>query len=315
MPSPILPNLNPNPLVQPLSLIVTPASPSPGESVAIEAQALTFDSDRANFIWTIDGVSRPDLSGFGKNTFIFTAESVGFGKRVSVRAEPTGDAPITVSKTIYVTDLSLTWTAHTYTPKWYKGKALPVPNARIRIAAIPAFIIDGTPIPANRLIYTWNINGNRVLKGIGKQVLEFQQSEASWDAPTILLNIQDAARRVEKEARIGIASQETHAVIYQTLPLGGIEFRRGTSAFPSIAPGIVDLQAEPFFFNKESRYDLSYQWSVRQATASNLPQNPFILTLDMSGQPSSDVPVTVLIQDPDSSVPPASGFLNIPIRP
>ena len=314
-PSPILPNLNANPLVQPLSIAVTPASPSPGQSVTVEAQAVTFDSDRANFVWTVDGVSRPDLSGFGKNTFTFTAGSVGSQKRVSVRAEPTGDTPITASKTIYITDLSLTWTAHTYIPKWYKGKALPVPNATIRIAAIPTFIIDGTPISANRLIYTWDIDGNRVLKGIGKQVLEFKQPEQSWDDYTIVLNVQDAARRIDKEARIGIASQETRAVIYQTLPLGGIEFRRGTSAFPSIVPGIVDLQAEPFFFNKESRFDLSYQWSAQNIIVSNAPKNPFIFTIDMSEQRAGNVPVTVLIQDPDSSAPPASGFLNIPIRP
>ena len=304
----------PNPLVQPLSIVVTPASPSPGESVNVEAHVLTFDADRANFVWTVDGVSRSDLSGFGKNIFTFTAGNVGSGKRVSVRVEPTGEPSVSASQTIYITDLSLTWTAHTYTPKWYKGKALPVPNAKITIAAIPTFIIDDATIPANRLIYTWEIDGYRVLKGIGKQVLELKQPEQSWDTQTVLLNVQDASRRIQKEIRIGIASQQTHAVIYQTLPLGGIEFRRGTSVSPAIAPGVIDLQVEPFFFNKVSRYDLSYQWSVQNIIASSSPKNPFLLTLDAQQLPSSDVPISVFVRDTDTSVPSASGFIGIPIR-
>ena len=126
--------------------------------------------------------------------------------------------------------------------------------------------------------------------------------------------IKDMEQRVQKEVPIGIVSQQTRAVIYQTLPLGGVEFRRGTSAFPPIAPSIVDLQVEPFFFNTQSRYDLSYKWSVQSTVKSGSPKNPFILTLDMAQQPPSDIPVSVIVQSKDDAVPLASYFLSIPIR-
>ena len=301
-------------LVQPITIVATPSSPSPGQSITVEAQTPTIEPYGANFVWTIDGASRPDISGFGKNTFTYTAAEVGSAKRVSVRVQPTGNTPFSGSQTIYTTDLVLTWTAKTYTPKWYKGKALPVPNSTLRVAAIPTFIIGGSMIPPNRLIYTWNVNGNRMLKGTGKQVFELQAPEQSWDTPTVILEIKDMEQRVHKEVPIGIVSQRTHAVIYQTLPLGGVEFRRGTSAFPSIAPSIVDLQVEPFFFNTQSKYDLSYQWSVQSTIATSSPQNPFILTLDMQQSPPSDVPISVIIHDKDNAVPPASSFLSIPIH-
>ena len=229
--------------------------------------------------------------------------------------EPTGKTPFDASQTIYTTDLVLTWTAKTYTPKWYKGKALSVPNSTVRIAAIPTFIVDGSIIPPNRLIYTWNVNGNRMLKGTGKQVFELQTPEQSWDTPIVIVEIKDMEQRVRKEVPIGIVSQQTRAVIYQTLPLGGVEFRRGTPAFPSTAPSIVDLQAEPFFFNTQSKYDLSYQWSVQSTIATSSPKNPFILTLDMQQQPPSDIPVSVIIQSKkDDAVPLASYFISIPIH-
>ncbi len=87
--------------------------------------------------------------------------------------------------------------------------------------------------------------------------------------------------------------------------------------FPSIPPSIVDVQVEPFFFNRESKYDLSYEWSVQGTVASSSPRNPFIITLDMQQQPTSNVPIYVTVQDkvPDTDLylPIASNFLNIPI--
>ena len=312
------PQLFKNQLVPPFTITATPQSPSSGESVTVEAQIAASDPNTTNFIWTIDGVRRNDISGFGKKSFTFIAGEIGSSKRISVRAEPMDDSPVTTSQTIYTTDVALTWTAQTYIPKWYKGKALPIPNSSMRIAAIPTFIIDGSLIPANRLIFTWNIDGKRALQGVGQQVLEFKQPEQAWNTPTIVLTIEDLTKRIKKEIRTGIISTQPHVVIYQSLPLGGIEFRRGTSAFPSTAPGIIDIQAEPFFFNRQSKHDLSYAWSVQGTALSSTPQNPFFLTIDTQGQDLSDVPIRVTVQDSvsatDINLPLASTFLNIPIR-
>lgn len=309
-----VPQFNSNPLGQPLTLVATPSSPSPGESVTVVAQTPSLDKERTDFVWTIDSVRRPDISGLGKNTFTFIAKEVGSATRVSMRIEPAGDLPMTSSLVVYSTDIAITWTANTYVPKWYKGKALPIPNSAMHIAAIPTFIIEGKTLLPDRLIYTWNKDGNRILKGIGKRTLQFQMPEQSWDTPTILLVIEDDLRRIKKEVRVTLVGQTPKAVIYQTLPLGGVEFRRGTSAFPSVAPSIVDLQVEPFFFNQTSKYDLSYKWSIQHIMASSSPQNPFILTLDMREQQPSDIPISVFIKDPDMFGPSATKFLSIPIR-
>ena len=184
------------------------------------------------------------------------------------------------------------------------------------MVALPTFIIDGAQIPASHLVYTWNVNGEQVTKGVGKQTYQYKQPFQAWATPTILVIIEDAAARIHKEMRTLITSQQPHAVIYQSLPLGGIEFRRGTAAFPSIAPGIIDLEVEPFFFNVKSRYSLSYKWSVQQKnTTSSSPQNPFLLTIDAGQQKAGTIPVGISIQDTsdiDSSQ--ANSFLSIPIH-
>lgn len=306
-----------NQLVPPFALIADPPSPSPSQKVTITTQTTSFDPQTTNYFWTIDGEPRPDISGLGKNSYSFTAEEVGSSKHMSVRAEPMDEKSVTASLTVYTTDLAMTWTARTYVPKWYKGKALPVPKAMVRVAAIPTIIVEGTTIPAHKLIYSWHNNGERVVYGVGKQIFEFQEPEQSWDAPTITLIVEDVNRRIQKEARVMITSRIPRAVIYQSFPLGGIEFRRGAFAFPAVQSGVVDVQVEPFFFNKESKYDLLYEWSVQGDIASSTPRNPFFLTLDIPPQSPSNVPIYVTIQDrvPETDLysPFASSFLTIPI--
>ncbi|GEM_PF-1257746 len=303
-------------IVQSVVLSSEPSSPSPEQKVTVQADTPTTDSDRDVFTWIIDGVTRPELSGAGKNTFTYTAGPVGSIKRVSVRVQPINDQAFSSSLNIYTTDIVLTWTADTFIPKWYKGKALPIVNSKIRMVALPTFIVDGAQIPASRLIYAWSVDGNRVSKGVGKQVYDFEQPNQTWATPTILVTVEDSAGRIHKEVRTGMISQQPHAVIYQSLPLGGIEFRRGTAAFPSIAPSIVDLEVEPFFFNVQSRYDLSYTWSVGRSPAANTPQNPFLLTIDAQQQQgNADIPVSIVVQNTsDLDSPAVSSFLSIPIR-
>lgn len=306
-----------NNLIPPFALIADPQSPSPGQQVTIITQATSFDTQRTRYLWTVDGESRPDLSGLGKNSYIFTAAEVGSTKRINVEAQPISDRAVTASLTVYTTDIAMTWTADTYIPKWYKGKALPIPNSMVRVAAIPTIIIEGITIPAEKLIYTWEKNGERILMGIGKQILEFQEPEQSWQIPTIVLTIEDIERRIQKEARVMVASQTPQAVIYQSFPLGGIEFRRGTSAFLPISPGIIDVQIEPFFFNKQSKYDFSYEWLVQGSPVLGSPKNPFLLTLDTQQQLLHDVSIYATVQDKvkdtDLYLPSAGSFVNIPI--
>jgi hypothetical protein len=302
-------------IVQQLSLVSTPASPSPGETVSIQAETPTFDKNTVQFIWTVDGKSRPDLSGFAKNTFTLVAGAVGSTIRVNVEVLPQGFASIRATQTIYISDLSLTWTANTYKPKWYKGKALPVANSILRIAAIPAIIIDGVTIPVNKLIFTWNIDGKRILQQIGAQVFEYKAPERSFNTQLVRVVIEDINKRIKKEARIAINNQQPKAVIYQVFPLGGIGQRRGTTAFSPVSTGSLDLQTEPFFFNVLSRKDLLYEWSAEGKKIMSITENPFFLTLDIQEQSAGTIPVSVFVNDDDMFIPSVERTLTIPFTP
>ena len=303
-------------IVPPFEITVEPPSPSPGETVTITAQTPTFDKNTADFFWTINGKARSDLSGSGKNSFTLTAGDVGSVLDIGVQASEIDGTTLRAAQTVYPSDVVFTWSADTYIPKWYKGKALPVADSALRIVAFPSVIIDGTAIPPERLIYTWSIDGKRVLNGVGAQVLTYPAPTNQYDTQMVILVIQDMEKRITKEARTGIPIREPKTVIYELLPLGGVEFRRGMSMLHSVSGNTLDLQTEPFFYNTSARKNLSYSWTVENKTSSSTPENPFLLTLNFQrGTEQNDIPVSVEVDDTDSFTPSSFMSLIVPLKP
>ena len=164
-------------------------------------------------------------------------------------------------------------------------------------------------------LITWNVNGKRMLQGIGSHIFEYKAPERSFNIPLIRVVVEDMNKRIKKEARIAIANREPKAIIYQVFPLGGIEPRRGTTAFSSVSTGLLDLQIEPFFFNAVSREHLIYEWIAEGKTASTTVENPFFLTLDIQEREPGNIPVSVFVNDNDMFVPSVSKTLTIPFTP
>ncbi len=317
---PTLPSLTPDSpsLTFPLKIgggfgiVATPSSPSPRQPLHIQARTPTFDKNAAEFIWTVNGMRKNDLSGLGKYTFSMTAGEVGSSIKVSVEARTIDGEVFNASETIYVTDLALTWTTDTYVPKWYKGKALPVAGSSMRIVAVPLFIVDGAAVPPEKLIYTWSLNGNNLLSGLGQRTVTVSQSLLPKTSQLIKVVIEDLHKKVRKEQRVAISPRQPRAVVYQVLPLGGIEYRKGISLFSSAARGITDFQVEPFFFSTQARQDVTYRWTVGGKEIIGTPQHPYLLTVDTQEEPPGDVFISVRIDDANTFVPPVTTSVTIP---
>lgn len=294
-------------LPDPVSIIVTPQSPSPGEEITIFAKTPTSDPQTTTFQWTVNGSFRSDLSGRGKNSFTATAGDVGSVIRVAVsisRAEKEGGS---ASATIYVSDLALTWSAETYTPPWYAGKALPIQDSVVRIVAVPEVVISGTRADPANLIYRWSFGNKKdALVGIGENVFFIRTSLLPKNSHRVEIMVEDIKKRVQKTGRIFIDSKTPRAVIYKTSPLGGIEPRSAVSLFSTLQRSFFDFFAEPFFFPVSSKKSLLYQWNVAGSEPAGIPDNPHILTVDSENQPAGIVPISVTVNDTNDFTPSAS---------
>lgn len=297
-----------------VTLAADPSSPSPGAKVTIAAATPTFDKNAAVFDWVIDGKPRPELSGQGQNIITLTAGALGSSIRINVAVSgPSGSAK--ASLTIRVSDLALVWFAETYVPKWYRGKALPVPNSIVSVVALPNLIFGGERLRPEELVYRWSLNDEENIRsGAGEQVFRVKMSDLPESSQRIRVVVEDPEKRIHREGEVFLLPTKPRAVVYPATPLGGVE-TRSTFAFlgATLKSALLDFQVEPFFFPVSSRRDLSYRWSVAGTDVAGGAENPFILTLDLSGQPSGEIPISAKVDDSDFMIPSASGFINITV--
>lgn len=296
----------------PVSLIASPSSPSPRETVVIEASTPTFDKNSAFFSWTVNGASRPEFSGQGKNQITLTAGEIGSALQVNVEVSASQGAGGSASLSVRVSDLALTWFAETYVPKWYKGKALPTPNSVVSIAAIPRFVAEGREIPSQNLIFRWGFDDeDRVLAGAGAEVFQIRISGVPKTSHHIRVTVEDTAGQITKEREIFIVPANPRLAIYPSTPLGGIEFRTSPSFYLTASRGIIDFQAEPFFFSVQSRKELPYQWSVGGIEAKGTPGEEYGLSLNTGDSPVPILPLSVAISIPNSVISAISKTLTL----
>ncbi|MEK7172831.1 MAG: hypothetical protein AAB740_02550 [Patescibacteria group bacterium] len=284
-------------LPEPVSLNVSPLSPSPGENVSVIASTPTLDKDTAVFTWIVDGKTRSDLSGQGKDSFVYTAGGVGSISRILVKISSPAITTSEAEATVYVEDLALTWQANTYVPKWYKGKALPVPGSIISFVALPRFILGGAGLRPESLIYRWTLDGEQKLAGLGKNVFRVQTSELPNSAYRVGVVVEDSSKVIHKEEETIVTLVLPELVVYPATPLGGAEIRQAASDLLATARGLLDLVAEPFFFSVSSKNDLGFNWTIADNPVQGQPRNPYLLTVDTGSQPTGSIPISVTSRD------------------
>lgn len=290
-----------------LSLVASPFSPSPGQTVTVRAATPTFDKNTAFFSWSIDGKARADLSGAGKDSITFVAGAVGSQTRVVVDVSRNGGEGGSASLSIVASDLSLPWFAETYTPKWYKGKALPVANSVVSVAAIPQIILGGRALGPNELIYSWDLDDEEgIVSGIGKEVLRVKMSDLTGTSHHVKVAIEDTGKRIKKEGEVFLIASSPKVVIYPSSPLGGGEWRAAAAVFITSAGKLLDFVAEPFFFSVASKKNLSYGWNIARVEVAGAPQNPHALTVNTAGMESGSIAISISADDRDEFVPSAS---------
>lgn len=287
-----------------VSLSATPSSPSPGDTVTIEAATPIFDKNSAVFSWIINGKPRPDISGMGKNIISLSAGKLGTALQVTVtvirETGQGGQATIAIP----IADLALTWFAETHVPKWYKGKALPIENSIISVIAIPSIVIGGARIQPKNLIYKWSLDDEiNALTGVGQDVFRIKTSLFPKETYHVNLVIEDTGKRVRKEENIFLTTFSPRAVVYPYSPLGGIEPRHGVGYIFIKNSGLIDFIAEVFNLPISSPRDLQYNWKVKNAGVVGSPENQQLLTLDTESETDAQIPLSVTIEDPKRDLP------------
>lgn len=275
---------------------VVPEIPKPGEEVTITTELYgDIDLNTTLIVWRVNG--KESLKGVGKKEFKFIMSESGKLTTIDFQAIPTNAPEITKSWSFAPVDVDILWQANTYTPPFYKGKALFTPESNVTFIALPNILIGGKRVDPSDVVYKWKVN--RVVDGANSGF-----GKASYDyTGSIILRptlIQAEVYAAANSAFKGIGGFEIshifpQALIYEDNPLYGILFNKALRNQYTIKENEVEVSVVPYFFSTEGKNtSVTYKWNLNN-NALAIPdyQNSAVFRRKDDKKGSANISVTI----------------------
>jgi len=245
-----------------IQLNISPRAPRSNQLVTVSITSPSVDVDRAIISWYRNGALVE--SRVGKKEYSFRLGEVGSVE--TVRANVRGVDGSIGDKTITIrpADVLIVWQADSYTPPFYRGKALHATEGSLLILAIPDVFENGSRVPTASLVFTWERDGVVLgnLSGTGRDTLTLGGSILSRPVD-IGVTVNTLSGNVTTSRRIRIPVTTPKVYLYGRDPLLGVLFNTALSNIFELKNEEIVVEAFPFFFSTQNRENtLSYQWRL-----------------------------------------------------
>lgn len=270
--------------LDPLSININPSYPEPGETVTAQVVSTVYNLNSASISWTIDGKI---VAGENGNTLVFKAGAMGSRKLVSVTVRTQEGIVLSESVGVTPSTVDLIWESPTsYTPPFYRGKALPAAGTTLNLVAIPDIRNSaGTKLATNNLMFIWTQNG-RVLNevsGRGKNTITVPGPELYRDFE-IRLEVTSADKTLGARGYLQLAPTTPVVHFYENHPTLGIQLEHALTS-ESITSGEIEVTAQPYYFDTQASgaSDIRYTWSVNGSPVTNPSEDKSFIILRPTG--------------------------------
>lgn len=262
-----------------VSISMTPAFPGPHTAVELTLQSALYDVSQGTVTWTVDG--KIVAQGIGETTAHLVTGALGAASNVQVQVS-TADGDASTAVSIVPTSVDLLWESNSYTPPFYKGRALPSSGSTVTVVAVPHLIRGGISVPADQLTYTWKKDGAVIaaVSGRGK-------SSATFDSPllygtdslSVLVSTGDGSLAASGIVRIPDSSPQL--LLYEDNPLFGVLYHSalGSARIPETEMSFI---AVPLFSPVRVSNDaqLAYDWQVNGSPVALNAAKPNEITIN-----------------------------------
>ena len=273
----------------------TPKTPGANESVLVLMNSFAVNLSTANITWYVN--KEPIKNGMAE-------------KSITVRTGDFGEQPIidviiltaegqTLNKQLVIApaEVDILWEAQTYTPPFYKGKALPSYKSMVRVTAIPRF----NTLTSNPAEYYYKWTYDRI-KGAGEAIgrnsivipVGYAGSSVPVDVETSLPGTEWKGAKY-----VAIPVSDPKVTLYEQAPLLGTLFHHALKQSTETTGTEFTVRAVPYFFSLDGLLngELSYKWNVgNQYRQSEVDaQN---LTLVRSGKNLESQTISLDVQNP-----------------
>ncbi len=274
---------------------ITPENPGANQTVTIELKSFSTDLGQATILWALN--NKLSSKGAGQTSFTFNTGPLGAPSLVSITVEPKGAAVMKKDLTITPASVDLLWQTNTYTPPFYKGKALYTPQSIATFVAVPRLISKkGTLIEKKNIIFTWKkdyiVQGS--LSGYGKDSFSFD-ANVLLKPSVVEVEVSAPAENIKANASLSISTGKPEALIYEDDPLYGILYNSAIQSSFTLANDETKLVAAPYYFSTDSSgvKNLQYSWTVDSGSAEEGTDKSIILRHEGSTGGRSNVSLSI----------------------
>ncbi len=271
----------------------TPEYPGPYQDVEISIDSYTTKLDSNVISWFVDG--KLITKGTGIKSFTTKTGAIGTQKMVTVSVLAS-NGYVTQQKIILApAAVDLIWQAQSYTPPFYKGKALIPHQGAVIVSAEPTIYQGGKRIPSSQLIYKWKQEDTALpdQSGYGKSSVIIEP-KLPLDAQKISVEVSTVDGKIKAGNFVRLTSQNPTVILYPEDALTGIRSQQALMVGHSIQKD-SRITAIPYFFSTPKRLNSSiqYNWSLNgQETNQHTPT----ITLGFGSQPKGDASVQVEVK-------------------
>ncbi len=287
---------------QDLYIKSNPINPSPNQKVVLTIESNSTNLDSATITWSTN--DKTIDSGIGKKSIEINAPDSGVTGVIRATVFGVNIAQTSASITLRPGSIDVIWESlDSYTPPFYKGKALPSSNSSIRLTAIPN---QSAP---NTMNYLWTKDSTVLgsLSGPGKNSITIKNSEFINREN---ISVSGSTNNFSGESSVSINIERPSLVFYQKRD-GFVDYNNGfIDNFSMNNIGLI-LKIEPFFFslNNKAVNDLVFEIKNGDNNITN-----FTIPSEISLSPISQVgvfPILVKIFHPEFIYQQVSKTLNI----
>lgn len=275
-----------------LELSLSPKNPEPFQAVTVTLNSYSYDLDRSKISWSVDGVTKK--TEIGLREFTTTAGKNGQKTIIKTRVETPNDGVKEIEAFFIPSVVDLIYESLSYTPPFYKGRALNPNQGVFIVTAIPELIkTTGEKVPAQNIIYAWKKDGQVMQSdsGIGKNTFL-----VSGTVPIRDVRIEVSASSLDGDIfaskQVLVTNTQPRIIFYENNPVYGLMMNKAITKAVNMLTDEFSVLAVPYFFSVgyATTPDLKYDWTMNGATVGNQePKNAFTARINKTGSGTADI--------------------------
>ncbi len=303
----------PDDVKEQISIDIFPEVPRPGDRVTITVSAYGgIDVNSSLIDWIVDGKST--LKGVGKKSFSFYPPGNGKLNTVELHIKPQYGPEVIRTFKFNPSEVDVLWQADTYTPPFYKGKALYTPQADVQFVAMPNITKkSGSKIQPQNTVYGWEMDYTADAANSGYGVNNYNFSGSILAKPT---HVKVTAYDPLDQSSTGVGSLDLENIqplllMYEVHPTYGPLFNTAATGAFNFSQSDIQLGAYPFFYSAAAKNNVTYDWAINSTPISNIPKNQDFLVLQKLKEENGQSTVSVSASNGDKVLQQANTSLDL----